>query len=107
MANDEHSVAMSNKKRPDPNLRALIEHFKELERLHSSLTTQEADVLSLISDGETCTTIAKRLDLGVRTVERIRSRIIDKFGVRSIPQIIVAAAEYRILKQLSNAFRDE
>jgi DNA-binding NarL/FixJ family response regulator len=49
----------------------------------SKLTARETDVLSLIAEGLSNKGIAKRLGVGVRTVETHRGRLMDKLDIRT------------------------
>ncbi|MER6442301.1 MULTISPECIES: response regulator transcription factor [unclassified Streptomyces] len=58
-----------------------------------SLTTREAEVLSLLALGHTNQEIARQLYVSVRTVESHRARIRDKLGKDSRAELIAAARE--------------
>jgi FixJ family two-component response regulator len=53
-----------------------------------SLNEQEHRILDLMIDGQLNKVIAKRLDVSLRTVERVRAQILKKMNVQSVPQLI-------------------
>lgn len=55
------------------------------------LTDREAEVLKLICEECTASEIADRICLSVRTVEGIRSALIEKTGVRNIAGLVIYA----------------
>jgi DNA-binding NarL/FixJ family response regulator len=52
------------------------------------LTVREIDVLKLIATGLTNKEIARRLDIGVKTIDTYRSRAVDKLGLRTRSDIV-------------------
>ena len=57
------------------------------ERLQM-LTSREREVLDLALDGHSCKMIARELGISHRTVERHRSRLLEKLGVASIAEFL-------------------
>ena len=54
----------------------------------SLLTLKEIKVLQLVAGGQTSEQIAKNLDMSRRTVEKYRSRIMDKLRVHSLAELV-------------------
>lgn len=54
----------------------------------NSLTQREREILALILKAKHNIQISKMLGIGVRTVERIRSEIMDKFGAHNVVELI-------------------
>lgn len=54
----------------------------------ANLTPREREVLSLISDGRTNKEAARALAISPRTIEVHRSRILEKYGVRNVVQLM-------------------
>jgi DNA-binding NarL/FixJ family response regulator len=52
------------------------------------LTARELDVLKLIAAGLTNKEIARRLDIGVKTIDTYRSRAVDKLGLKTRSDIV-------------------
>jgi two-component system response regulator DctR len=57
------------------------------ERLQM-LTSREREVLDLALDGHSCKMIARELGISHRTVERHRSRLLEKLGVASVTELL-------------------
>lgn len=76
---------------------ALLESVDELERKDSDLDTtptpREKDVLILIANGACNKTIARELNISVRTVETHRLRVKRKLGVTSTAGLVKYAIE--------------
>jgi two-component system response regulator FixJ len=56
---------------------------RDFRRRMSSLTEKERQVLDLVVDGFPNKTVARRLDVSLRTVESRRKAVFDKLGARS------------------------
>jgi DNA-binding NarL/FixJ family response regulator len=56
------------------------------------LSERESTVLRLIARGFSNKEIARRLSLSVKTVETYKSRMMDKVGFRSRPEVVAFAA---------------
>ncbi len=54
----------------------------------STLTSREAEVLDLLTEGQPSKVIASRLGISVRTAEHYRANIMEKLGVRSASRLI-------------------
>jgi two-component system response regulator TtrR len=63
------------------NRRSVISHL-------ASLTSREREVLSQLVDGAHYDRVSNELGITKRTVEAHRRRIMEKMGVRSLPQLI-------------------
>lgn len=63
----------------------------------SELSSREREVLHLISRGHTNTDIARELSLSVRTIETHRTRIQQKLGLSSRPELIRYAIEHDLM----------
>ena len=63
----------------------------------SDLTPRETEVLSLISRGHTNAEIARELSLSVRTVETHRTRIQQRLGLSSRPELVRYALEHDLI----------
>ena len=57
------------------------------ERL-TALTDREREVMNLVVKGWSSKVIAKSLGISYRTVEVHRSHILEKVGVRTVPELI-------------------
>lgn len=61
---------------------------EELQQRFAALSPEEQDVLDLIADGLPNKVVARRLDVGLRTVEDRRRRIMNKVGVDSFAALV-------------------
>ncbi len=59
------------------------------------LTPRQAEVLELITDGESGKEIGHRLGISPRTVEVYRAQLLRMFEVRSVTKLISQCAEAR------------
>jgi FixJ family two-component response regulator len=57
------------------------------ERLRG-LTLRERQVMEMVAEGRANREIAETLGISLRTVEVHRARMIDKLGVRSVPELV-------------------
>jgi two-component system response regulator NreC len=55
---------------------------------YRNLTAREREVFHLVVDGLTTKEIAKRLDIGIKTAENHRARILDKLDVRNTAELV-------------------
>jgi two-component system response regulator NreC len=69
------------------------------------LSERERQILQLYAGGHTQRQIADRLGLRLKTVETYRSRLGDKFGVRSRDQLIDCARQLGLLDVAHSALR--
>ena len=51
------------------------------------LTPRESEVMELVAQGLPNKTIARQLDIGIRTVETHRSRVLEKMGARNASEL--------------------
>ncbi|HEX6245319.1 MAG TPA: LuxR C-terminal-related transcriptional regulator, partial [Polyangiales bacterium] len=63
------------------------------------LSEREREILQLFATGRTHRQIADQLGLRLKTVETYRSRLGDKFGVRSRVELIHCARELGLVDQ--------
>ncbi len=80
--------------------RALAERLQHPERPvddpYGSLTGREREVLHLVAEGLTTKEVARRLDIGVKTAENHRGRVLAKLGLRNTAEVV----RYAIAKGL-------
>lgn len=62
--------------------------YRQLAANLKLLTDRERVVLDMLANGDLYKAIAQHLDIGIRTVERIRERILKKTSYSSIPPLI-------------------
>jgi two-component system response regulator NreC len=60
----------------------------------AKLTTREEDVLKYISQGLMSEEIAEKMNLGKRTVDNVRTNIMQNFDLKSLPALISFAIRY-------------
>jgi two-component system response regulator DctR len=76
---------------------------RALERRMQSLTEKERQVMDLIVAGMPNKTVARRLDVSLRTVEARRKAVFDKLGARSLAllvQLVIQAGEIPVPAEL-------
>ncbi len=61
------------------------------------LTRREREVLELLAAGETSKTVAKKLFIGVSTVESHRANLMEKLGVRNVAELVQHAFKRGLL----------
>ncbi len=59
------------------------------------LTPDEIRVMQLLIEGLPNKTIAKQLDIGLRTVERRRQQILEKMAIGSLPELAAVLTSHR------------
>ena len=62
-----------------------------------SLTTKETEIIRLIAEGKTTTSIAASLGLASETVKWYRKRILDKFQASTSAEVVRKAIEENII----------
>jgi two-component system response regulator FixJ len=77
----------------DTENRARLARVKKIEEAFSKLSPAELDVLGLVIAGKANKNIASALDIGLRTVEDRRARIMEKLGVDTVPEMVRLAQE--------------
>lgn len=55
---------------------------------YRNLTPREREVFHLVVDGLTTKEIARRLEIGTKTAENHRARVLDKLGVRNTAELV-------------------
>jgi DNA-binding NarL/FixJ family response regulator len=61
------------------------------------LTKREKEILNMIADGKTSTTIAEKLHLSPNTIETHRRNLMQKFKVNNVAEMIKVAARQEML----------
>ncbi|MCB0492221.1 MAG: response regulator transcription factor [Cyclobacteriaceae bacterium] len=87
------------KKYVSPSMAAiLINHIGNQERLelHELLSDRELEVLQLIANGKSLTTIGEKLNLSPNTISTYRSRILEKMNMTSNAELIRYVHEHKI-----------
>lgn len=64
---------------------------------YGNLTPREREVFHLVTDGLTTKEIAKRLEIGAKTAENHRARVLDKLGVRNTAELVRYAVRKGLL----------
>jgi DNA-binding NarL/FixJ family response regulator len=77
--------------------RRLAAEEREHEKLLADFTSREIDVLRLLGEGYDTATMATRLQIAPHTVEWHVRHVIEKFGVHSKLQAMLAAARLGII----------
>lgn len=67
--------------------RRVFTETAEVRRRYGTLSPREQEVMGLIALGHSNKVIAIRLDIGVRTVETHRAKVLEKMGVRSASEL--------------------
>lgn len=63
----------------------------------AALTKREKQILQLIAEGKTTTVMAAELNVSPLTVDTHRRNLLQKFGVRNVAELIMAAVQQRAL----------
>jgi two-component system response regulator TtrR len=72
----------------DAERRASIEHRRTCSARLAQLTHREREVLELVVAGRMNREIAEQLDISIKTVEAHRARIMEKFEVDSVAELV-------------------
>lgn len=75
----------------------LNDRWRQLCRVEEKMSEREKHVLNQIIDGVLNKVIAKQLNIGERSVEKIRSRLVEKFEVESMSEVVSKATELKML----------
>jgi DNA-binding NarL/FixJ family response regulator len=80
-------------------LKSLVQKNKTQPKFKAEITLneKERDVLKLICEGHTATEIGKAIFLSPRTIEGIRSTLLEKIGVRNTAGLVMYAAKNGIV----------
>ncbi len=77
------------------NIREAAEHHLEAARARrriAEMSGREREVLDGLLAGETNKAIGKRLGISPRTVENYRAHVMERLGVRTLPEAVLLAA---------------
>lgn len=81
--------------------RALAEQYRRPgdapDDPYQQLTPREREVLHLVVEGRSTKEVARELDIGVKTAENHRSRMMAKLGVRNTAELVRYAARKGLL----------
>ncbi len=77
----------------------LQDRLSRLEHSLIELTQREKDVLECVVKGKLNKSIAKQMEITVRAVERIRSRLRKKFSAQTSAEMVSKATEHTVLKE--------
>jgi DNA-binding NarL/FixJ family response regulator len=78
--------------------RQVVTDRQAREKLLAEFTPRELDVLGLLAEGSDTATIATRLSIAPHTVEWHVSHVIEKLGVHSKLQAVIAAARRGLIE---------
>jgi DNA-binding NarL/FixJ family response regulator len=82
--------------------RALAESYRrELsvpDDPYGSLTNREREVFQLVAEGKTNAQIADLLCISPKTVDNHRTRLMEKLGVHSTPELVRFAARHKLIR---------
>ena len=67
-------------------------------RISVGLDEKERELLKFVSEGCTFVEIAEKLDINVRSVERIKGKIEEKIGAKSLADLIRAAIRFGLIE---------
>lgn len=65
---------------------------------YGRLTPREREVMHLVCDGKSTKEVARVLDIGVKTAENHRSRILDKLGLSNTAELVRYAARRGLIE---------
>jgi two-component system response regulator NreC len=82
-----------------------VSHFDSVRPTARPLSEREREILQLFASGHTHRQIADLLGLRLKTVETYRSRLGDKFGVRSRVELIHCARELGLVDDVCDKAR--
>lgn len=86
------------------NLRLRLSALEEIAQL---LSERELTVLELVMAGRLNKSIARELEITVRGVERIRSRLMSKFSADTSAQLVSLATEWKVLLRVVDILGDQ
>jgi DNA-binding NarL/FixJ family response regulator len=78
----------------DQMVGAYLEQTQGIQDPLSVLSQREREVLQLVVEGQTSAEIAEKLFLSVKTIETYRSRLMQKIGIKNIPNLIKFAIQH-------------
>lgn len=85
----------------------LLCRYRDLQQMDASLNGRERVVLEGILNGKLNRTMAKELEVSMRTLESIRARLYEKYGVGTSAELAARATERQLLAELVFAQRGE
>ena len=85
----------------DSQWRSKQAELAEVESQINSLTSREQETLQLILEGLSNKVMAKRQAVTERAIEMRRARIMQKLGVRSVPELLNVAVTHRVLSEVN------
>ncbi len=65
--------------------------------LHKTLSDREYQVMLMIASGKTATLVSKKLCLSVKTISTYRTRVLEKLGMKSNPELMRYAIQNRLI----------
>lgn len=68
-----------------------------IEDPYGSLTAREREVMHLVCEGKSTKEVARMLDIGVKTAENHRSRVMEKLGVHNTAELVRYAARHGLI----------
>ena len=80
-----------------------LEFYRRLKKLQKAvrkLSDRERFVLDRVMEGMPNKAIAKKLDVSLRTVEKIRAQIVETFDSETMIEVVAKATELRILRDV-------
>jgi FixJ family two-component response regulator len=84
----------------DAEWRQADQRFQELDQTIQKLSDNDRETLQLIFDGTTNKAMAAKLFISERAVELRRQRLMQRLGVRSVPELLELAITHRVLSEL-------
>ncbi len=66
--------------------------------INITLTTRESAILEYICEGETNTEIAKKLSIGLKTVEGYKTKLLAKTNTRNSAHLVMYAAMHGLIE---------
>ncbi len=82
----EQALALSQQRLPYKRMER--EEIAATHASRASLTPREKEVFELLFEDMPCRDMADKLDISIKTVEVHRARVLNKFGVRTVAQLV-------------------
>lgn len=78
---------------------ALVVNYMQQQRDDplAALSAREREILQLVAEGKSSFEIADILSLSAKSVDTYRSRLMQKLGVKGLPNLIKFAAEHGVI----------
>ena len=93
------SAAIGYALRADDERRVLLEQYAQLTARLEQMTPTEREVMRRMVDGQPNKQIAAELDMGLRTVELRRARILEKMDAESLADLVRMVTTLEIVRQ--------